>query len=117
MRKNLFQIILLLCSFILGAGTFYYFYYNTKGLLWVLGGGLGGLALGFVIIFIEEKIRTLSLLKLIGGSIGLILGLLIAKLISSFFEVFTSGVWQVFLYLMSALGLGYLGIMLGGKKN
>lgn len=116
MRKNLFQIILLLCSFILGAGTFYYFYYNTKGLLWVLGGGLGGLALGFVIIFIEEKIRTLSLLKLIGGSIGLILGLLIAKLISSFFEVFTSGVWQVFLYLMSALGLGYLGIMLGGKK-
>ncbi|MFN3407297.1 MAG: PIN/TRAM domain-containing protein, partial [Caldimicrobium sp.] len=34
----------------------------------------------------------------------------------SLFEVFTGGVWQVFLYLMSALGLGYLGIMLGGKK-
>lgn len=116
MKRDLFQGLLLLCSFFLGSGVFYYFYYNSKGLPWVIGGGLLGLTLGILIIYLEEKIRKLSLLKIIGGSLGLILGLILAKLISSFFEVFTSGVWQVFLYLMSALGLSYLGIMLGGKK-
>ncbi len=116
MKKNLFQGLLLLCSFLLGAGVFYYFYFTSKGWLWVLAGGLLGVALGVIVIYLEEKIRKLSLLKIIGGSVGLIMGLILAKLISSFFEVFTSGVWQVFLYLMSALALSYLGIMLGGKK-
>ncbi|MFN4131689.1 MAG: PIN/TRAM domain-containing protein [Caldimicrobium sp.] len=116
MKKDLFQRLLLLCSFFLGSGVFYYFYYSSKGVAWVIGGGILGLVLGFVIIYLEEKIRKLPLLKIVGGSIGLILGLLLAKLLSSFFEVFTSGVWQTFLYLMSALGFSYLGIMLGGKK-
>ncbi|MFN4196575.1 MAG: PIN/TRAM domain-containing protein [Caldimicrobium sp.] len=116
MKKHIFQGLLLLFSFFVGSSVFYYFYYVSKGWAWVVLGGLLGLALGLVIIYLEEMIRKLSVLKIIGGSIGLILGLMLAKLISSFFEVFTSGVWEVFLYLMSALGLGYLGIMLGGKK-
>lgn len=116
MQRYFFQILLLVISFILGAGIFYYFYYAERGLPWVIAGGLLGVILGLVTLYLEEKIRKLPLLKLIGGSLGLILGLALAKLISSFFEIFTGGVWQVFLYVMSALGLGYLGIMLGGKK-
>lgn len=104
-----------LSSFI-GGGIFYYFYYDQKGLPLVITGALLGAGLSFITIYLEEKIRKIPLLKILGGSLGLILGLGLAKLISSFFEIFTSGVWQVFLYVMSALGLGYLGIMLGGKK-
>ncbi len=116
LKKNFFQLLLLIASVLLGASVFYYFYYSSKGVPWVIGGGFLGLALGFIILYLEEKIHQLPLIKIIGGSIGLILGLLLAKLISSFLEIFATGVWQVFLYVMSSLGLGYLGIMLGGKK-
>ncbi len=116
MKKYLFQILLILLSSFLGGGIFYYFYYDQKGVSFVIVGALLGAALSFITIYLEEKIRKIPLLKILGGSLGLILGLGLAKLISSFFEIFTSGVWQVFLYVMSALGLGYLGIMLGGKK-
>lgn len=116
MKKYLFQIFLILLSSFLGGGIFYYFYFDQRGLPFVIGGALLGAALSFITIYLEEKIRKIPLLKILGGSLGLILGLGLAKLISSFFEIFTSGVWQVFLYAMSALGLGYLGIMLGGKK-
>lgn len=116
MKKYLFQILLILLSSFLGGGIFYYFYYDQKGVSFVIVGALLGAALSFITIYLEKKIRKIPLLKILGGSLGLILGLGLAKLISSFFEIFTSGVWQVFLYVMSALGLGYLGIMLGGKK-
>lgn len=79
-------------------------------------GGIFGVILGLITIYLEEKIRKLPLIKILGGAIGLILGLGLAKLISSFFDLFTGGVWQVFLYVMSALGLSYLGIMLFSKK-
>jgi len=116
LKKYTFQILLILISTCIGGGIFYYFYYAEKGLPLVISGGLLGAALALITIYLEEKIRKIPLLKVLGGSLGLILGLGLAKLISSFFEIFTSGVWQVFLYVMSGLGLGYLGIMLGGKK-
>jgi uncharacterized protein YacL len=65
---------------------------------------------------VEEKIKKLPFLQILGGAIGLLVGLGLAALISSFFEIFTKGVWQIFLYAMSTLGLGYLGLVLGGKK-
>ncbi len=116
MKKYNFQILLILISSFLGGGIFYYFYYEKKGITFVIGGAFLGALLAFLTIFLEERIRKIPLLKILGGSFGLILGLGLAKLISSFFEIFTSGVWQVFLYVMSGVGLGYLGIMLGGKK-
>ncbi len=81
----------------------------------IAAGSLLGLILGGLTLFLEQIIRKLPPIKLIGGSIGLILGLLLARFISSFFEFLTQGVWQVFLYVMSALGLSYLGIVIGGK--
>lgn len=115
MKRYTLQILLILISSLLGGSIFYYFY-REKGIPFVIGGALLGALLGFITIYLEEKIRRIPFLKILGGSLGLILGLFLAKLISSFFEIFTRGVWQVFLYVMSAVGLGYLGIMLGGKK-
>ncbi|MGC9110098.1 MAG: PIN/TRAM domain-containing protein [Caldimicrobium sp.] len=115
MKKYTLQILLILISSLLGGSIFYYFY-REKGIPFVIGGALLGALLGFITIYLEEKIRRIPFLKILGGSLGLILGLFLAKLISSFFEIFTRGVWQVFLYVMSGVGLGYLGIMLGGKK-
>lgn len=116
MKKYTFQIILLVISFVLGSSIFYYFYYSSKGISWVIGGGILGVGLALITIYLENKIRQLPLLKILGGVLGLILGLGLAKLISSIFEIFTTRVWQVFLYVMSALGLSYLGIMLFSKK-
>ena len=116
MKKYTLQILLILISSLLGGAIFYYFYYKEKGISFVISGALLGALLAFITIYLEEKIRKIPFLKILGGSLGLILGLFLAKLISSFFEIFTSRVWQVFLYVMSGVGLGYLGIMLGGKK-
>jgi uncharacterized protein YacL len=115
LKRYTLQILLILISSLLGGSIFYYFY-REKGIPFVIGGALLGALLGFITIYLEEKIRRIPFLKILGGSLGLILGLFLAKLISSFFEIFTRGVWQVFLYVMSGVGLGYLGIMLGGKK-
>jgi uncharacterized protein YacL len=115
LKKYTLQILLILISSLLGGSIFYYFY-REKGIPFVIGGALLCALLGFITIYLEEKIRRIPFLKILGGSLGLILGLFLAKLISSFFEIFTRGVWQVFLYVMSGVGLGYLGIMLGGKK-
>ncbi|MGC9140979.1 MAG: PIN/TRAM domain-containing protein [Caldimicrobium sp.] len=115
MKRYTLQILLILISSLLGGSIFYYFY-REKGIPFVISGALLGALLGFITIYLEEKIRRIPFLKILGGSLGLILGLFLAKLISSFFEIFTRGVWQVFLYVMSGVGLGYLGIMLGGKK-
>lgn len=116
MKGYTLQILLVLISLLVGGGVFYYFYYDTRGLPIVIAGALLGAGISFLFIYLEEKIRKIPFLKILGGSLGLILGLFLAKLLSSFFEIFTGGVWKVFLYVMSALGLGYLGIMLGGKK-
>ncbi|MCS7279512.1 MAG: PIN domain-containing protein [Thermodesulfobacteriaceae bacterium] len=116
MRKYLLPSIFLLVCMASGFGIFYYSYYQERGLLFTFIGAFLGLALGIIILLLEEKIRKIPFLQVLGGSLGLILGLGLAKLLSSFFEIFTQGVWQVFLYLMSMLGLGYLGMVLGGEK-
>ena len=115
-KKNLFQIVFVLISVLIGFISFYYFYHEEKGMIYpLIGGGLGGV-LGILIIIIEKKIRKLPLLQIVGGTVGLLIGLGLAVLISNFFEVFTNDVWQIFLYAMSLLCFGYLGLVLGGKK-
>ena len=115
-RKHIFQIGFVVISAFLGFGIFFYFYYSQKGLGFTFVGGVLGAVLGVLIVLVEEKIKRLPFLQILGGAIGLLVGLGLAALISSFFEVFAKGVWQIFLYAMSTLGLGYLGLVLGGKK-
>ncbi|WP_022855866.1 PIN/TRAM domain-containing protein [Thermodesulfobacterium thermophilum] len=114
--KHLFQIIFIAVCTILGGGILFYFY-PEKGYVFPLLGGAAGFFLGVLVIFIEKRIRDLPFLQLLGSSIGLLVGLGVAKLFSSVFhQVLGNTVWEIFLYIMSMLGLGYLGLVLGGKK-
>ena len=106
-RKHIFQIGFVVISAFLGFGIFFYFYYSQKGLGFTFVGGVLGAVLGVLIVLVDEKIKRLPFLQILGGAIGLLVGLGLAALISSFFEVFAKGVWQIILYAMSTLGLGY----------
>lgn len=96
MLKNCLQALLLLISFFPGAFVFYYLSFNPRRWSWVIPRGIFAIILALIT--------------------GLILGLGLAKLIFSLFDLFAGGVWQVFFYVISALGLSYLGITSFSKK-
>jgi uncharacterized protein YacL len=114
MKLSKFRALFVSATTIIGVIIFY-LYFKDRGWWMVLAGGGLGLLLGIGTLYLEDIFKRLAPVKLIGGAIGLALGLFLARLISNFFEIFTQGVWQVFLYTMSALGLGYLGAVIGGK--
>ncbi|WP_051172983.1 PIN/TRAM domain-containing protein [Thermodesulfobacterium hveragerdense] len=114
--KHFFPIIFIAVCTVLGGGILFYFY-PEKGYVFPLLGGAASFFLGVLVVFIEKRIRDLPFLQLLGSSIGLLVGLGVARLISSIFhQVLGNTVWEIFLYIMSMLGLGYLGLVLGGKK-
>ncbi|QER41505.1 TRAM domain-containing protein [Thermodesulfobacterium sp. TA1] len=114
--KHFFQFLFILVCTVFGGGILFYFY-PDKGYFFPALGGAAGLFLGLLVVFIEKKIKDLPFLQLLGSSIGLLVGLGVARLISSVFnQVLGNTVWEIFLYIMSMLGLGYLGLVLGGKK-
>jgi len=114
MKLSKFRALFVSATTIIGVIIFY-LYFKDRGWWMVLAGGGLGLLLGIGTLYLEDIFKKIAPVKLIGGAIGLALGLFLARLISNFFEIFTQGVWQVFLYTMSALGLGYLGTVIGGK--
>ncbi|MBN2467929.1 MAG: TRAM domain-containing protein [Deltaproteobacteria bacterium] len=83
-----------------------------------LWGAGGGLALGFLIILLEKKIRTVTTWELLGGAGGLLIGLLIANLFIKAFSLSVPPQADV----VTSLGfgvsvvLGYLGVVIGMKK-
>jgi uncharacterized protein YacL len=78
-----------------------------------------GLALGLLVIFLEQGIRRVPLKVVIGGAIGLVLGLMLANvLINSFFSGILEGLGIQFSgYFLINSALGYLGLILGLKKG
>lgn len=115
-KKFWFQISFVFVCGILGYGIIFYFY-PSGGYYIPLFGGLTGFGLGILVVYVEKKVRKLPLLQLVGSAIGLLVGLGLARLIASVFQqVLGNTVWEIFLYIMSMLGLGYLGLVLGGKK-
>ncbi len=109
---------LLLVSAAAFIGLVVFWYFPPKGgssySPWV--GFLAGAAVGLAVLWVERLIRRLPLSQLMGGAIGLLLGLGLARLLSSFFEVLAQGVISTFIYVMLALSLGYLGLMIGGLR-
>jgi len=78
-----------------------------------------GLALGLLVIFLEQGIRRVPLKVTIGGAMGLVLGLMLANvLINSFFSGILEGLGIQFSgYFLINSALGYLGLILGLKKG
>lgn len=83
-------------------------------------GLLGGLFLAALTLFIEDGLKKIPLKNLLGGFIGLILGVILANLISNvFFSDVLINHLQIALPLYSGLyGIcGYIGLRIGSKKG
>ncbi|WP_022853107.1 PIN/TRAM domain-containing protein [Thermodesulfatator atlanticus] len=77
----------------------------------LVGFGIAGLA-----IFIEQVFRKVPLPVIIGGTVGLFLGLGLARLLSLVFEQLNTGLFSAFLYGLLSVFFGYIGLVLGGRK-
>ena len=78
---------------------------------------VGG-AIGIVIVFFENRLRQVSLKRLIGAAIGSLLGIVGAFLFSSVIRnSIAPGSTQSFLMLMVMLFMAYVGLIVGGNKG
>lgn len=87
--------------------------------LWWAGwvGAAGGLLVTFLTLGLEEVIKRIPLKTIIGSTLGLFIGLGIAKLASYPFDKFLDiPNLQIPLYIFFSAIFGYIGLVLGGKK-
>jgi uncharacterized protein YacL len=82
-------------------------------------GLIGGLLLAALTLLIEKGLKSIPLKSLLGGFIGLILGILVANLVSNVFFSSLYNYQQIVLPLFSILyGVcGYMGLRIGFKKG
>jgi uncharacterized protein YacL len=80
------------------------------------GGGVG-LVIAWLTMQLEQIIKRVPLKTIVGGTLGLVTGLGIAKLASYPFDQFLElPTLQIPLYIFFSAVFGYIGLMLGGKK-
>ncbi len=87
--------------------------------LWWAGwaGVAAGLAVAGLTLGLEAAVRRIPLKTIVGGTLGLFIGLGIAKLASYPFDQFLElPTLQIPLYIMLSAVFGYIGLVLGGKK-
>lgn len=87
--------------------------------LWWAGwvGALGGLVVAFLTLGLEQVIKRIPLKTIFGGTLGLFIGLGIAKLASYPFDKFLElPNLQLPIYIFLSAIFGYIGLVLGGKK-
>jgi uncharacterized protein YacL len=80
-------------------------------------GGLIGALVALLTMQLEQAIKRVPLKTILGGTLGLVTGLGIAKLASYPFDQFLElPNLQIPLYIFFSAIFGYIGLMLGGKK-
>jgi uncharacterized protein YacL len=80
-------------------------------------GAAAGLGLALLTLGLENVIKRIPLKTILGSTLGLFIGLGIAKLASYPFEQFlTQPYLQIPLYIMFSVIFGYIGLVLGGRK-
>ena len=87
--------------------------------LWWAGwvGAAGGLAVALLTLGLEQVIKRIPLKTIVGSTLGLFIGLGIAKLASYPFDKFLElPHLQIPLYIFFSAIFGYIGLVLGGKK-
>ncbi len=96
-------------------------YFLTKDIspLAGIGGLLGGILLFGLAFLLENRLKKVSLKKLLGGLLGLIAGILLASTISTIFFSILSNKQQAALplYLLLYGWLGYIGLQIGLKMG
>jgi len=116
LRRYLIPFLLVGTAALLGFGVVRYFPPRGGHPLSPWAGLAAGAGVGLLVLFAERLIRRLPLLQIVGGAVGLLLGLALARLLSSLFAPLGQGVWAAFVYSMLALALGYLGLVVGGRR-
>ncbi|MBM4288487.1 MAG: TRAM domain-containing protein [Deltaproteobacteria bacterium] len=91
---------------------------NLNGQWWAgWAGGAIGLFVALLTLQVEQVIKRVPLKTIIGGTLGLLTGLGIAKLASYPFDQYLElPNLQIPLYIFFSAIFGYIGLMLGGKK-
>lgn len=79
-------------------------------------GVLAGLLFAFAGLSVEKLIKHIPLKLLVGGTIGLLLGLFIAKLIGVGFASLQNSTISVVIYIVLSCIFGYIGMVLGSIK-
>ena len=80
-------------------------------------GATVGLALAFITLGLENLIKRIPLKTILGSTLGLFIGLGIAKLAAYPFAQFMAQPYvQIPLYVMFSAIFGYIGLVLGGRK-
>ena len=82
-------------------------------------GLIGGLMIATLTLLVEKGLKKIPLKSLLGGFIGLILGILVANLLSSVFFSNLYSHQQIILPLLSVLYVvcGYIGLKIGFRKG
>jgi len=87
--------------------------------IWWAGwaGAAAGLGIALLTLGIEQGIKRIPLKTILGSTLGLFIGLGIAKLVSYPFDQFLElPTLQIPLYIILSTIFGYIGMVLGGKK-
>jgi uncharacterized protein YacL len=79
-------------------------------------GVLAGIMFAFATLSVEKLIQHIPLKVLAGGTIGLVLGLSVAKLIGFAFATVQNTTISVVIYVILSCIFGYIGIVLGTFK-
>ncbi len=79
-------------------------------------GSLVGIIAALLALSVEKLIKQIPLKGLFGGTIGLVVGLSVAKLIGYGFIGFESDATRVAIYVILSCILGYIGMVLGSTK-
>lgn len=79
-------------------------------------GGIAGVSFALLAMLVEKVIRRLPLKVLMGGTVGLVLGLSVAKLIGVGFAGLQNPTVSVAIYILLSCIFGYVGMVLGTIK-
>ncbi|SPF41174.1 PilT protein domain protein [Syntrophobacter sp. SbD1] len=79
-------------------------------------GVAGGIIVGIAGLGVEKLIKHIALKVLVGGTVGLVLGLSIAKLIGVGFASMQNTTISVVIYIILSCIFGYIGMVLGSIK-
>jgi uncharacterized protein YacL len=91
---------------------------GTQNIIWAsYAGGAVGFITAFAVLEIEKRIRNIPVRNSLGGVIGLVLGLIVARLLMFPFDCFRNDAFLHYFILLSFSGIfGYLGLTYGSNK-
>ncbi len=90
---------------------------SLSGFRWApWAGSLVGAVAALLALSVEKLIKHIPLKGLLGGTVGLVVGLSVARLIGYGFIVLDNPIIQVAVYVVLSCIFGYIGIVLGSTK-